>query len=197
MTAAWAGNSRTKAEIAADVLTLARASSHLPKVTKVKIIAADSKYKLPAVSNAALQSSGCIKYNTLKRVHTPLITAAPEPKATKLSILGAPKKSCFSPRVKNWRFKKSTGSTSKNCTKTKMPGLCIMPAGTNPPAICPIFTYIKGNKNPRENQKRIFNVSACACAKACGAVFCFSAGTSYPARRTADTISAGTNLSSS
>ena len=160
------GTSDTNAATAAVVLPLARASNHLPRVTSVKIMAEDSKYN---------DCKDCPLCKICTNVHAPEINAAPEPKATKLSILGAPATSSFPPRVKKARLSHSTGSASINCTPAKTAGFCTTWAGTMP-HMGPIETYKSGSKKATLSQNRFLReISSRAPARLAGAA------TPYPA----------------
>ena len=173
----------------------------MPRVTSVKIIAADSKYSpCITVSKAEVQSGCSISTNTRNIPHRPDNTAAPAPKAMRLSIFGPPCTRRLNPLVKNRRLMDKTGNASKNCVRAKIPGLRRISGGIGSENIPLIATYTSGSKKTSDAIKRYFKRRASSFAARCGErtpVSSPGAKASYPAPRTAAMISCAVRRSSS
>ena len=118
----------------------------------------------------------------------PYTSAAPDPRAIRLSMFGLRCANVLNPTEKNFRFTYRIGNNSKNCVNAKFMALalpCIVftiNSGTGIPnhsfSIWCIDTYINGIRNPMEIPRRHFMALASASSFCCSS--CLPSAVDFP-----------------
>ena len=139
------------------VFPFERASSILPTVMSVRIIAADSKYRSCRRACAPAASPRCTAAVIAKSATVLYANETPEPSATSVSMFGAPCRSPRRPLVKNFLLISMTIAASSSSIRPSATGLPSRKAGRGKPHIVwPIEIYISTSRNPSELRSRRF-----------------------------------------
>ena len=154
------------------VRPLERASSSLPTVMRVRIMAADSKYKSWRYCITSASSPVDSPAPIMPMANNPYTSAAPAPSATSVSMPGARVRRPFQPETKKSRLMRHTGRVSASWASPYHSAPAPWPsrrAGSGRPAMCPIVRYISGTRKHRLAVRRFFrrgvSVSASAACK--------------------------------
>ena len=155
-TAVW--GARRISDLSASVVRpFERASSILPTVMRVTIMAADSKYKSCISAWACSPSPFCTARVMAKRVTVLYAKDTPEPRATSVSMLGAPCTRPLKPLVKNFWLMSMTITASSSSARPMPTWLPSRKAGRGKPHMAwPMDRYISTSKKPSELTSRRF-----------------------------------------
>ena len=140
------------------VFPFERASSILPTVMSVTIMAADSKYRLCIRAWARSASPRCTAAVMANSVTVEYRNETPEPRATSVSMFGARWSRPRMPLVKNLWLMSMTIAASSSSSRPIAKWFPSKKAGRGSPSmVCPMETYISTSRKPSELASRRFS----------------------------------------